>query len=203
MTDAIKRGYWLDYGDGGEGKRGNIATWSSTTNSAEGVYLNHSSALLTGFVITNAKIGIHIQNTPLTGTNVVILGIGGNFLTGPGTGVAGSVGLLIDNSVAESDSSRVMLGAGTTISDYATGVRAEQVTPDIVANDGFGQCCQSDRARPRQSQLRRQRHWHCPWQRRHGFGNNAGIPSHHDHRHGHDFAGLSQLGQLRVSRPRQ
>ena len=138
VIDAVKRGYWIDFGDGGEGKRGNLATWTSTSNNGTGVYLNHSEALLTGFLISNAKIGIHVQNTPLSGGDQVILGIGGNFLNGPGTGIAGSIGVLIDNSVAESDSSRVMLGAGTTISGYQTAVKVGWVTPDVVANDGFG-----------------------------------------------------------------
>ncbi len=138
VIDAVKRGYEMDFMDGSEGLRGNVATFNNLSNNAEGVYLNHSRALLTGFVINGAKVGIHVQNTPLTGSEVVILGIGGNIFTGPGTGVAGSVGLLIDNSASESDSSRVMLGSGTTISGYQTGVRAEQVVPDTVATDGSG-----------------------------------------------------------------
>ena len=113
------RRYAFDFGDGGEQKSGNTATWTGAIGAimgpnATGLYINHSETILEGWVINGAKIGIHVQNTPLTGDNYVILGIGGNVLTGRGTGVG--VGLLIDNSASETDSSNVLVGTGTTIS---------------------------------------------------------------------------------------
>ena len=129
VSNAVTRAYHIEFQDNGSQRaatRGNLATFSGV-NTAVGLYLNQSQALIDGFTITGAQIGVQVQNSPPTSAKVSSLGMG-NSITGPGTGEVGSVGLLIENSVGEPNSAAAKIASGTSISGFATGVRIGQPT---------------------------------------------------------------------------
>ncbi len=103
------------------------ATWASPSN-ATGVYVNQGIPQLGGLIVTNAKIGIHVQNAPLgggSGPRHPILGWGST-ITGPGTNVAGSIGVLIDNDANEPNPANAMTFGDFEVTGYATGLIIEQ-----------------------------------------------------------------------------
>ncbi len=135
VNNAVLRAYHIEFNDGGESYINNIANFSPGNN-ATGVYINHSRIAANSFVINGAKIGVHIQNNSenaIGGNDIPTLFLA-NVLTGPGTGVAGSIGVLVDNSVTETESSTVLLAANTRITNYETGVRAVQ---NVAPGDGL------------------------------------------------------------------
>ncbi len=153
VTDANSIGYSMIYEDDpidsnlllditstfGYGMVGNTATWTSTSNTATGIYMNYSQPYIMGGVITNAHIGFHVQNMSLVDTPHGVPQqpeLTGTTLIGPGSGISGSIGVLIDNDSSFSHSSSAIIGGGTRISSYETGIEAVQnVTPsDATTN---------------------------------------------------------------------
>ncbi len=110
-------------------------------NDAIGLYVNHSEPVVAGYVSTGAKIGMKIENTTYDGLLVPVLTA--VTLTGPGTGVAGSVGILAENSVAEPNSASFGIGGTTTITGFATGVETRQ---NVAPGDSLPNVAQIDRA---------------------------------------------------------
>ncbi len=153
VTDAVSRGYSMVYEDDSidsnllldinsdfrYGFTGNTASWSSSSNTATGLYLNYSQPYIMGCSFTNAMIGVHIQNTSLTDSvhsAPQIPELTGMTLIGPGSGVPNSVGVLVDNDSSFSHSASAIIGGGTRISSYETGVKVVQnVTPSDAANN--------------------------------------------------------------------
>ncbi|REK12709.1 MAG: hypothetical protein DWQ37_10785, partial [Planctomycetota bacterium] len=110
----------------------NVANWTGA-NTATGVYINFGDADPAGFEIDGAQIGMHIQNATLNqGGGPTILF--GTKLTGPGTGVAGSVGILVENSVEFTNSVSANIVAGSIVTGYETGIKVNQaVAPGDAA----------------------------------------------------------------------
>ena len=111
------------------------ATWASPSN-ATGVYANYGTPQLGGLIVTNAKIGVHVQNAPLgvaggSGSREPILGWGST-ITGPGTNVPGSIGVLIDNDAQESNAANAMMFGDMEITGYQTGMVIQQ---NVVPSD--------------------------------------------------------------------
>ncbi len=112
------------------------AIFSNPVNNGTGISLNRSRSAMGGAIITNAKIGVHVQNSPLS-IPPLAGDVGSrhpsflwdNYLTGPGVGVAGSVGVLVDTAVGDPSAANIILGEQMTITGYQVGVKAEQTTP--------------------------------------------------------------------------
>ncbi len=118
------------------GFHGNTATWDNShlNNSAIGMYMNGVQTIIGGTTITHAKIGIEVQNSSFSAFSantslpipiVPVIAAAMN-ITGPGTGVAGSVGILAENSAAQPDSTSLGLSAGVTVSGFQTGMKVDQ-----------------------------------------------------------------------------
>ncbi len=142
VTDAVVRGYSVSFEDGQldlnflllglaaqfQGFDNNQVIINSPANNAVGLYLNYSQPLVVGFVSTGAKIGVQVENTVFDlGTGTLIAPVlSGDTITGPGMGVAGSIGILSENNANEPNS--VAFGAAgiTTISGFQTGIKVDQ-----------------------------------------------------------------------------
>ena len=147
VTDAVVAGYSFNYADGlGNASPGftgfatDLATFTNPANTAIGIYLNHSETQLMEDTVNGAHIGVKVQNTSTVadaGSNgdqsVPDLSIG-LVLTGPGTAVAGSVGILVQNSLDQPNSASVYLTDLQSVTGYQTGMLASQV---VAPADGL------------------------------------------------------------------
>jgi hypothetical protein len=146
VTDAVQRAYSVAFQDGqidlnflilpGSQFVGfdNNRAVNTGANNAIGLYINHSQPVVAGFVATGPKIGVKVENT--TTVDFLLPIFTASALTGPGSGVSGSVGILAENSVAEPNSVNFAIGGATTISGYEIGIKTNQaVAPlDSVPN---------------------------------------------------------------------
>jgi hypothetical protein len=123
VNNAVLRAYDVDFAFR-TGHIGNVANFTAGNN-AVGLYVNHSRTIMTGFEVNGAKIGVHVQNSLFSNEIRPVLAYG-SVLTGPGTGVAGSIGVLIDNDGSQQNSASALLAAGSTITGYATAVQVVQ-----------------------------------------------------------------------------
>ena len=107
-----------------------------------GIYSNHAEDFVAGlaknqaFAISGAYYGFYIINAPTNdpnGTELAVLSLN-TTLVGPGTGVAGSVGMFVTNSATFPHSSiGAMLFSGT-VSNYETGI---SVAGAVSNSDNF------------------------------------------------------------------
>ena len=105
---------------------------TNPANNAVGIYLNYARSALIGATVTGAKIGVQIQNAPR--------GVEGGSsdrksdlawetrLTGPGAGVAGSVGVLIDSAPGDQEAANANLTTAVFVNGFETGVKIEQTS---------------------------------------------------------------------------
>ena len=149
VTDAVSRGYSIVYQDNAidsnillsfnsdfrYGFIGNSASWSNSSNTATGIYFSYSQPYVMGGTITKAHIGVEVQNSDpantVAGTPDVPALTGLTFV-GPGSGVAGSIGILVDNTAASPNSATVIVGGGVQVKNYETGV---SVIQNVAAAD--------------------------------------------------------------------
>jgi hypothetical protein len=136
VNNAATIGIEYSNNDGGVGKVNTISLASGSTaigmqisNSSTGRYSNNT--------ISNALIGVKILDSRYSGgLGFPVLGL--NTITGPGTGVGGSIGVLATNSASAPEAS-LALSFGGTISGFQTGVKVEQpfatTTQSILALD--------------------------------------------------------------------
>ncbi|MEX0679308.1 MAG: hypothetical protein WD063_19685 [Pirellulales bacterium] len=89
----------------------------------------------TGFVSTGYKIGVHVQDSSFAADITPYLAVAD--LTGPGIGVAGSVGILVDNNAPYETILEVE--SVVTVTGFQTGIKVEQVVahadPNILQLD--------------------------------------------------------------------
>ncbi len=131
VSEAKLRGYEIDFGSRRE-YQGLVAQWAAPSN-ATGVYVNRSRAVLSGLTVTNAKIGVHVQNSLLGSPQSNPTLAWGSVLTGPGSGVVGSIGVLVDNDASEPNSANMALGLPVDVTGYETGVVVQQNVPPYDA----------------------------------------------------------------------
>ncbi|REK11217.1 MAG: hypothetical protein DWQ37_14910, partial [Planctomycetota bacterium] len=124
VNNATFRAFEIEFSDGQEANLGNVANWTGANN-ATGIYLNYGAPLLSQFLINGAKIGMHVQNSPAVAQGGPVM-YGGAVITGPGTGVAGSVGLLIDNDSTFTNSSNMIIAPSNVFTNFETGVLIQQ-----------------------------------------------------------------------------
>ena len=191
VTDAVSRGYSMVYEDDSidsnllldinsdfrYGFTGNTASWSSSSNTATGLYLNYSQPYIMGCSFTNAMIGVHIQNTSLTDSVHSVPQIPeltGMTLIGPGSGIPNSVGVLVDNDSSFSHSASAIIGGGTRISLLRDGCQSRperdpQRCGQQLPPDRHGLLCEQRHGRrDRQRQPGRRQHlWPVHRRRRH------------------------------------
>ncbi len=104
----------------------NKAIYTNSANDGIGLYVNQSQQVVLGFSSVNAKIGIKIENTTFRDLRLPV--ITGTTITGPGMGVAGSVGILADNADDPTHPATFGIAGSTTISGFETGLYSNQVT---------------------------------------------------------------------------
>ncbi len=117
-------------------------THSNAANNAVGVYLNRSRSLLVGATITGLKIGVQVQNSPLSvagGNNDRHPFIGyESYITGPAGAPVGSIGVLVNTSPSDQHSANVLLTEEFTLTGFHVGVRAEQLNAPSVTPPANG-----------------------------------------------------------------
>ncbi|REK19327.1 MAG: hypothetical protein DWQ37_01375, partial [Planctomycetota bacterium] len=152
VTDAVERAYSVSFADGRidlnflliptaqfVGFDANQAVFNGANN-ATGLYVNYSQPVVAGFVSAGAKIGMQIQNT--TTDDFLLPVITASKFTGPGSGVAGSVGILAENSASENNSVNFGIGGTTSITGFETGIKVGQV---VAPGDSVPNIAQIDR----------------------------------------------------------
>jgi hypothetical protein len=90
------------------------------------LYINYSETVVIGLESTNAKIGVKVENT--TTTNLRLPIFSAISLVGPGTGVAGSVGILADNANDPANPASFGIASSVKVSGFQTGIRTNQTT---------------------------------------------------------------------------
>ncbi len=125
---AIDLSYILAAGEPFVGFNANKAIYTSTTNNGVGLYLNQSQTVVAGLETINAKIGMQVENTYVEDLRLPVV-LGSTF-QGPGTGIAGSVGILADNVGDPTNPASFGIAGATKISGFQTGLRMNQVTTD-------------------------------------------------------------------------
>ena len=144
VSDATTYGYAVINGDASAGLdslltpsapftgfSANFGDWTDMPgNTAVAIYINHSQPLITGGNFRGAQVGLEVQNTSTNDANGknVVPSITGTTLYGPGKGVSGSVGVLVENSVAQPNSATLQLSSVTNIVNFQTGIKVDQTT---------------------------------------------------------------------------
>ncbi len=135
VNNASLEGFRVEFLSGGDFVS-NVANFSPG-NTAIGVRAIHADVTMATFTSNGAKIGIKIDDSNTGGNNASpILAVNFN-LTGPGTGVAGSVGVLADNSFGVNTDTTFLMAQGSNITGFATGVKALQSLSSTVPTSIF------------------------------------------------------------------
>ncbi|MEX0677613.1 MAG: hypothetical protein WD063_11095 [Pirellulales bacterium] len=133
VDDADVYAYWIQAARE-EDNLGLIATGGASTGT--GFFLDHSRLDGgTGWVSTGYGIGVLVQDTNFAQDITPYLAVAD--LTGPGTGVAGSVGILVNNTA--SYETILEVESVVTVTGFQTGIKVEQVVahadPNILQLD--------------------------------------------------------------------
>lgn len=131
VSNAAGIAFDLEYGHRGTGGvwQGLVATDPSTATGT-GFFILHNKGAGVGYVSDGYNIGLHVQDTrfKLTGglDDIESALSNGAIITGPGSGISGSVGVLVDNDSGRNNSTDFLLAGGATIQDFQTGVHVVQ-----------------------------------------------------------------------------
>ncbi|MGI2336902.1 MAG: HYR domain-containing protein, partial [Dehalogenimonas sp.] len=119
VVDVDYQAYTLTLNGAGSTFDGNTATFSSTSNEGTALVTYQDEITLTNNIFTGAKYGISVGYQTLAKDKLVIGA--GNVITGPGTTVAGSIGIDVSD-YSWAGAARNFTMTGTTVTGYETGV---------------------------------------------------------------------------------
>ena len=138
VNNAVVRGLDLEFWDHTDVASQNTVNNVAGSNSAVGIYINHGEMLMLADTVNGSLIGLQVQNTSHNvdpGTTITPFPtFAASFvLNGPGTTVAGSIGILGENSSAEPNATSFGLGFEAFAAGYETGVKLNQA---VVSPNG-------------------------------------------------------------------